>query len=82
MAIALWKLVFKDRFRNLDTWCNYCTDAYKKSISKDTWTLLLDFVRQVHDNMDDYDAEGAWPSSIDDFVTWAKPNLQKKKMKS
>jgi len=78
MAIALWKLVFKDRFRNLDIWCNYCTDVYKKSISKDTWTLLLDFVKQVHDNMDNYDAEGAWPSSIDDFVTWAKSSKKLK----
>jgi DCN1-like protein 1/2 len=43
-------------------------------ISKDTWSLFLEFILIVHDKNDlsKYDSEGAWPVIIDEFVEFLK----------
>ncbi|TXG57563.1 hypothetical protein EZV62_015392 [Acer yangbiense] len=40
----------------------------RHNISEDTWQQVLAFSRCVHENLEGYDPEGAWPVLIDDFV--------------
>jgi len=78
MALAYWGIVLKGRFQHLDLWLNFVQNNNKRAITKDTWTLLLDFVVQINSTLSNYDEEGAWPILIDEFVEWARPQLQNK----
>ncbi|WWD08085.1 hypothetical protein V865_006195 [Kwoniella europaea PYCC6329] len=43
-----------------------------KAVSKDTWSLLVDFIRTIDKDFKEYDDEGAWPSTIDDYVDFVR----------
>ncbi|KAK7448478.1 Scaffold-type E3 ligase [Stygiomarasmius scandens] len=64
---------WKDEYT--DWWFEYLTERGGKGVSKDTWAMFLDFVRTIDAKFEKYDMEEAWPSTIDDFVTWAKERL-------
>jgi len=57
-------------------WFEFLNEKGGKGVSKDTWSMFLDFVRTIDAKFEKYDPEAAWPSTIDDFVDWAKTRLQ------
>lgn len=67
-AITAWRLVLGGRFRLLNQWCDFVEKNQRHNISEDTWQQVLAFSRCVHENLEGYDPEGAWPVLIDDFV--------------
>ncbi|KAL8200681.1 hypothetical protein R6Q57_012020 [Mikania cordata] len=67
-AIMAWKLVLCGRFRLLNQWCSFVEKNQRHNISEDTWRQVLAFSRCVHENLEGYDPEGAWPVLIDEFV--------------
>ncbi|KAL3695170.1 hypothetical protein R1sor_008821 [Riccia sorocarpa] len=67
-AVAAWRLVLTGRFRLLDQWCAFVLVHQRHSISEDTWRQVLEFSRSVHEDLSNYDPEGAWPVLVDEFV--------------
>ncbi|XP_068302432.1 defective in cullin neddylation protein AAR3-like [Pyrus communis] len=67
-AVTAWRFVLAGRFRLLNQWCDFVEKNQRHNISEDTWRQVLAFSRCVHENLEGYDPEGAWPVLIDDFV--------------
>ncbi|KAK7837482.1 disease resistance protein adr2 [Quercus suber] len=55
-------------------WNVAITARHNKAISRDTWSQLLEFARTVDPALKNYDAEGAWPYLIDEFVEYLNEN--------
>ncbi|CAK9142506.1 unnamed protein product [Ilex paraguariensis] len=68
MAVTSWRLILAGRFRLLNQWCDFVEKNQRHNISEDTWRQVLAFSRCVHETLEGYDPEGAWPVLIDDFV--------------
>ncbi|KAI5120249.1 hypothetical protein M0805_007553 [Coniferiporia weirii] len=59
-------------------WFDFLREKECKGVSKDTWTMFLEFVRAIDSKFERYDETAAWPSLIDDFVAWAREKLATK----
>lgn len=71
-ARVLWPLLFGDRFTHLDLWLEFL-EPRKHAITRDSFTLLLDFANTIRPDLSNYDEEGgAWPVLLDEFVDFAK----------
>lgn len=76
-ARQLFPLIFEGRFIHLDLWMSFLSTR-RFPISKDTYTLLLDFANTINEDMSNYDEQnGAWPVLLDEFVDFARPKLKK-----
>lgn len=74
-AVPMWQLVLAERgWPLVDAWCTFLQEKHNKAISKDTWAQLIDFVQGIHPDLSNYDAEGAWPYLIDEFVDYLREN--------
>ncbi|KAF6134495.1 hypothetical protein GIB67_028516 [Kingdonia uniflora] len=77
-AITAWQIVLKGRFRLINEWCNFVERHQRNNISEDTWQQVLAFSRCVHEDLEGYDTQGAWPVLIDEFVEYMHRTTQSK----
>ncbi|KAJ7533233.1 hypothetical protein O6H91_13G038800 [Diphasiastrum complanatum] len=69
-ALGMWRLLFAERpWPLVEHWCHFLQTKHNKAISKDTWSQLFEF-RIIDPLLSNYDAEGAWPYLIDEFVEY------------
>jgi DCN1-like protein 1/2 len=64
VAIEYWKLLFGDRFAtHIDAWTEFLETVWKKSINKDTWNCMYDFVQLASKDpqLTGYDIDGKAP---------------------
>ncbi|KAJ6815871.1 putative DCN1-like protein 2 [Iris pallida] len=74
-AIGMWQLLFAEKqWPLIDHWCQFLQARHNKAISRDTWSQLLEFAKTIDPQLSNYDAEGAWPYLIDEFVEYLIEN--------
>ncbi|XP_039047480.1 DCN1-like protein 1 isoform X2 [Hibiscus syriacus] len=74
-AIGMWQLLFAEKqWPLVDHWCQFLQARHNKAISRDTWSQLLEFAKTIDPSLSNYDAEGAWPYLIDEFVEYLNEN--------
>jgi len=60
----------------LEAWLDFLKTAKGgKTVSKDVWTLFLDFAATTDPKFESFDEYAAWPSVIDEFVEHCKEKL-------
>ncbi|KAI0318430.1 Cullin binding-domain-containing protein [Amylostereum chailletii] len=72
-ATAIWSVVLLPRYPIVTEITAFITDSGRyKAANKDLWSMVLEFCESVHPDLSNYEADGAWPSMLDDFVAWKK----------
>ncbi len=56
---------------------NFQTQHKGRGIPRDTWSMVLHFARTVNAKLTNYDADGAWPVLLDEFVDYARDKVEK-----
>jgi len=71
-ASLIWTTLYKGRWGLLDKWIQFLQQENKKSISRDTWQQLYEFIEQNPSTIVNHDPTSSWPVAIDEFVDWVK----------
>ncbi|KAJ3535444.1 hypothetical protein NM688_g6977 [Phlebia brevispora] len=76
-ATAFWSVLLLPRYplmQDILDFINEKKDTYK-GVNKDLWLMVLEFCRTISPTLQDYDTDGAWPTMLDDFVTWKRSQV-------
>ncbi|EIW85460.1 DUF298-domain-containing protein [Coniophora puteana RWD-64-598 SS2] len=72
-AIAFWSVLLAPSFSIVSEMIEFLNaKSSYKAANKDLWSMMLEFCRTVDPSLDNYEADGAWPTVLDDFVAWKK----------
>jgi len=75
-SVALWSVLLVPKYPIMTEvifFINNNIETYKAT-NKDLWSMMLEFCQTVDPNLQDYEADGAWPTLLDDFVIYKKGN--------
>ncbi|GJE87934.1 defective in cullin neddylation 1 (DCN1)-like protein [Phanerochaete sordida] len=73
---ALWSVLLAPQYPIVDEILAFIAEkGTYKGVNKDLWQMMLEFCRTVKPTLEGYDADGAWPTMIDEFVAWKKEKL-------
>jgi len=72
-AAAFWSVLVLPRYPIMQDILDFVNEkGTYKGVNKDLWLMVLEFCRTIPPTLQDYEADGAWPTMLDEFVTWKK----------
>nr|CAG4644291.1 EOG090X0DAO [Lepidurus arcticus] len=71
-AKAMLGLLLDKRWTLFSSFLEFLEKSRYRVINKDQWVNILEFSRSVNEDLSNYDADGAWPVLLDEFVEWLK----------
>jgi len=81
-AITSWNILLKDRKWDMfDKFIQFLKETGKKSITRDAWQQLWNFIISYPKDVKDYDPGSCWPILYDDFVEWLTDTSKSKSSK-
>jgi len=72
-ASALWSVLLVPKFPIVGEVLGFISErASYRACNKDLWSMMLEFCETIDPNLSNYEGDGAWPTLLDDFVSWKK----------
>ncbi|KAH9890622.1 Cullin binding-domain-containing protein [Cubamyces lactineus] len=72
-ASAFWSVLVAPKYPIMNDILKFIAEkGTYKGVNKDLWNMTLEFCRTVQPDLSNYDPDGAWPTMLDNFVTWKK----------
>jgi len=72
-STAFWSVLLVPQYPIMSEVLEFISEkGTYKATNKDLWSMMLEFCRTVKPTLQDYEADGAWPTLLDDFVAWKK----------
>jgi len=78
-AYEMWSLILPSQWKLTKEWIDYCQFTKLKVVAKDLWEQVLEFTKEVKEDLSNHDPDGAWPVIIDEFVEYQTKNKTNKK---
>ncbi|ORE04667.1 hypothetical protein BCV72DRAFT_210892, partial [Rhizopus microsporus var. microsporus] len=73
VAIALWQVLLVNKYPIVKPFIQFLQEKKPvKVINKDQWRSLLEFGKNIPEDLSGYDPVSYWPVLFDDFVEWKK----------
>jgi len=71
-SLAIWPVLLEPKFPLMKEIVDFIKEreGTYKATNKDLWSMMLEFCETVKPSLQDYEADGAWPTLLDDFVSW------------
>lgn len=68
-----WELLgMRQRFPFYEKWTAFWKESDMKGVTRDTWMMLLKFIKDVGSNIANYNEDDAWPTTFDDFCDYLR----------
>ncbi|CAE6432821.1 unnamed protein product [Rhizoctonia solani] len=73
-AAAFWSVILAPKYPIAGELLEFVTEkGTYKAVTKDLWSMTLEFCKTVQPDLTGYDEEeAAWPTLLDDFIEWKK----------
>lgn len=72
-ATALWSVLLSTRYPIINDITTFLNESSSyRGANKDIWNMVYEFCRTIHPNLDNYEDDAAWPTLLDDFVSWKR----------
>jgi len=76
VSAAVWGVLLVPKYPIMEEVLEFIKEKPKyKATNKDLWNMMLEFCKSVQPTLNDYEADGAWPTLLDDFVSWKKDKM-------
>lgn len=73
-SMAFWSVLLTPHYPVMKEVLQFITERQGtyRAANKDLWSMMLEFCVTVKPTLQDYEADGAWPTLLDDYVAWKK----------
>ncbi|KAI0761448.1 Cullin binding-domain-containing protein [Irpex lacteus] len=73
VASAFWTVLLVPQYELMQEILEFIAEkGTYKGVNKDLWQMVLEFCQTVSPSLENFEADGAWPTMLDEFVAWKK----------
>ncbi|KAF7777600.1 hypothetical protein Agabi119p4_3672 [Agaricus bisporus var. burnettii] len=70
-ATAFWSVLLGSKYPLMNEVLGFIEEkGTYRAANKDLWNMMLEFCETINPNLDNFEADGAWPTLLDEFASW------------